>query len=843
MADPLSIAASVLAIATAGYKTSVSLYTLSETVTTASQRVESIASDVGSTVSILNQLRDLIIPEHGPHGTRTTIFNSTALRDISTAIRHCQHVFKQIHRYLQRATKQIKAQSLTPTTKIQLSTSEKAKWPFLQPQFTELRNDLRDSKSNLLLMVTVAHLAITQKGGRRRNINEEEEAELRTTIIRLQRTEAAEVQSIISDLSEEDISTMKRLLRKVRGLRPSKDGKETPKPPTRSLGKKAEEGSRDVAVSPKTASSNFQEVPENEELPVVSGSRRKTQKRVVSRNRKSSDSSVQQTQPHLADEEPDTVPEKRSSNYKVALDRGAEDVTSVKQKPVELQAESVTKMPEDRPDSQVPVDVPKIALETSMESATIGAKLVPSTSTPETKDRHSVGKSDSASPGPLQKSHPALIENPDSIAQPIPKLDSSSDTKELARLIGEELMAAFEENNRQKEIPEDVEIQEEVQDEDEPLHAWVSNYSGNLNAEVLPLPISEADIQSLIDNRKGEDYSLLGALSKLNTIQRRMILQQVKRLELTLYFVDTWAKENVSTSFGDLEIVLVLWVAKGHPRYGLPPAAGGRNRIMPGIPQQMMQNQQASYPGQLPPLQSQSHPPIQGHGQTRAHSWAPAPQSFPGPNMGATMPNRHMVGAPTPPPPPPPMPGHGAPIDYVSASQFKKQKKFKMHRSLSESSLESESSWGDESEDSSFVNIEDDDRIDAGRRERGRQRQFKKPKKSQKQRSLSKARGTNRRRSHSRSRKPIVDRYTKKASQRPRDSEPMVEDCFDGYSSTSSATTWNPEISAPPRRFGMALRAKTVKSKERRQRQSEAVAKTRREDDAVVDNLLAKWTS
>jgi hypothetical protein len=82
MADPLSIAASVLAIATAGYKTSVSLYTLSETVTTASQRVESIASDVGSTVSILNQLRDLIIPEHGPHGTRTTIFNSTALRDI-----------------------------------------------------------------------------------------------------------------------------------------------------------------------------------------------------------------------------------------------------------------------------------------------------------------------------------------------------------------------------------------------------------------------------------------------------------------------------------------------------------------------------------------------------------------------------------------------------------------------------------------------------------------------------------------------------------------------------------------------------------------------------------------
>jgi hypothetical protein len=121
MADPLSIAALVLAIATAGYKTSVSLYTLVGTVTTASERVESITSDIGSTVSIVNQLRDLITPEHGPHGTRTTIFNLTALRDISTSIKHCQQVFEQMHLYLQRATKQIKAQSVTPTTKIQLS--------------------------------------------------------------------------------------------------------------------------------------------------------------------------------------------------------------------------------------------------------------------------------------------------------------------------------------------------------------------------------------------------------------------------------------------------------------------------------------------------------------------------------------------------------------------------------------------------------------------------------------------------------------------------------------------------------------------------------------------------
>ena len=53
MADPLSIAGSVVGIAAAGVKVSISLFALIETVSTASERVESIANDISSTCGIL----------------------------------------------------------------------------------------------------------------------------------------------------------------------------------------------------------------------------------------------------------------------------------------------------------------------------------------------------------------------------------------------------------------------------------------------------------------------------------------------------------------------------------------------------------------------------------------------------------------------------------------------------------------------------------------------------------------------------------------------------------------------------------------------------------------------
>jgi hypothetical protein len=185
MADPLSIAGSVVGITAAGVQASVKLYALAEKVATASQRVTSIADDISSTCAILNQVRELIIPQPDAHGTLRSVFNSVALNDISHALGRCRSAFTDIDTFLRRAFEQVGKRPALRSN-IELSRFERAKWPFLQPQFEDLRNDLRDAKGNLVLMIAVASLALAQRGGRQRPIHETERLELGSTIIQLQ---------------------------------------------------------------------------------------------------------------------------------------------------------------------------------------------------------------------------------------------------------------------------------------------------------------------------------------------------------------------------------------------------------------------------------------------------------------------------------------------------------------------------------------------------------------------------------------------------------------------------------------------------------------------------------
>ncbi|CAN9120247.1 unnamed protein product [Alternaria alternata] len=193
-------------------------------------------------------------------------------------------------------------------------------------------------------------------------------------------------------------------------------------------------------------------------------------------------------------------------------------------------------------------------------------------------------------------------------------------------------------------------------------------------------------------------------------------------------------------------------------------------------------------PGVLHDMGGPPHPPINGGGRPM-----PGPMQHPQPHnppngqhpMPGTFPEQL------------PMPPHhmrhnqGRPIEVLNPNHHRHQKpRRKNHRDTSSSSSNSESSWEDESEDSSFVNIEHDDHIDAGRRERGRQRHFKKPKKSQKHRSLSKARGLSRSRSRSRSRarRNNVDPYSPKVTRRRRASD-LIDDPRNGRLSPESFTT------------------------------------------------------
>lgn len=191
MADPLSIAGSVVGITAAGVQASVKLYALTEKVATASQRVTSIADDVSSTCAILNQVRELIVPQPDAQGTLKSVFNSVALSDISHALQRCRSVFTEIEILLRQAFEQV-GKRHGSHSKIQLSRFEKAKWPFLQPQFDDLRTDLRDSKSNLMLMVAVASLALARRDGHQRPVHANERLELGSAIVQLQRARTME---------------------------------------------------------------------------------------------------------------------------------------------------------------------------------------------------------------------------------------------------------------------------------------------------------------------------------------------------------------------------------------------------------------------------------------------------------------------------------------------------------------------------------------------------------------------------------------------------------------------------------------------------------------------------
>jgi hypothetical protein len=133
----------------------------------------------------------------------------------------------------------------------------------------------------------------------------------------------------------------------------------------------------------------------------------------------------------------------------------------------------------------------------------------------------------------------------------------------------------------------------------------------------------------------------------------------------------------------------------------------------------------------------------------------------------------------------------GPAIEVLDPGYLKNQKsKHKGgHHSSSESTSDSGGSWEDESENSSFVNIEYGDYDNGGRRGRGRRQHSSKSKKGRKHRSQSKGKAYSRSRSHSRPRKIIVDPYIEKSSRRRQDGDLIDERHPGRHSSTSSGAT------------------------------------------------------
>ena len=157
--DGVSIAGSLISIGAAGCQIAIKLYTLATQIGTASGRISSISNDIFLTSGVLQQLGELMSQKTNES---TSIFTQSGLEITKTSAGMCENIFNDIEKALREASEQIRSRGRI-VGKIKLSRSEKAKWPFLQPSIEVLRNDLREAKGTLVLMLQVTSLAFSKK--------------------------------------------------------------------------------------------------------------------------------------------------------------------------------------------------------------------------------------------------------------------------------------------------------------------------------------------------------------------------------------------------------------------------------------------------------------------------------------------------------------------------------------------------------------------------------------------------------------------------------------------------------------------------------------------------------
>ena len=161
--DGVSIAASIVGIATAGVQVSIKLVTLATQISTASDRVSSIGNDISLTSGVLHQLGELMTQKTTDDGI--SIFSQGGLESSRTSAAMCERIFQEVEKAAKKASEQLRDRTRGRMTggKIELTGTEKAQWPFLQPNVDTLRADLRDAKGPLMLMLQVTSLALSKR--------------------------------------------------------------------------------------------------------------------------------------------------------------------------------------------------------------------------------------------------------------------------------------------------------------------------------------------------------------------------------------------------------------------------------------------------------------------------------------------------------------------------------------------------------------------------------------------------------------------------------------------------------------------------------------------------------
>jgi hypothetical protein len=499
------------------------------------------------------------------------VFNSTALSDISSAMHHCRSIFNQINKYLKRATKQVKDIAPLSKMKIKLSRSEQAKWPFLQPQFHELRNDLRDSKSNLLLMVAVANLAVMQRTGLGRRIDERDKTDMRANIVRLQRAVTLDAASLEDQSEEEKDNAIKSLFQKMRFWR----------------SKKSEDDMDDDVVEIRGNSANLParirvtsvEVISEHSLPIQAAA---GATEATSQNRPASPASVHETNNpfrptnnpfHQTDVNPFSPgrmsPEALLVNTPIGHYDDSTQLNAAR--PATPRSDSAEKVIEVGnedgaallfADGSVAGGVEQEGREHSPATSIVSTADVPAHVLPGIDGTRSHQPTDS-SPAPGRESS---------------VLASGMDA-DIGLGEGEQLQHKGPREEQTFFETEGIEVNgstsnspgtrlKEVQ---EVLQAWTTGVLPGLHSgsgaslACVELSLPETDIFDLIEKQDAR-CNLLETLEKFNTYQRNLVLAHTSLGGAKLLYVDVWRNESIPTVFGLLEVVTLIWITASTER-------------------------------------------------------------------------------------------------------------------------------------------------------------------------------------------------------------------------------------------------------------------------------------
>ncbi|OQV04703.1 hypothetical protein CLAIMM_09552 [Cladophialophora immunda] len=172
----------IVGVAGAGVKLSITLYTFSETVATAPAKVRDMARDVSLTSAVLEELGANL-----RQGDQATLYSGAAVQTATDVVAECECVFREMDGMVARAMESASRKGVKKGGKLALSARDRLQGPFMEPKMEVLKGNLDRLKSTLVLMLHVLTYARDLRVEKKTASQDDDDAYQRTLLENLLR--------------------------------------------------------------------------------------------------------------------------------------------------------------------------------------------------------------------------------------------------------------------------------------------------------------------------------------------------------------------------------------------------------------------------------------------------------------------------------------------------------------------------------------------------------------------------------------------------------------------------------------------------------------------------------